>query len=69
MALDRRVAQIEPAGYFGVGQALGDQTHHLKLALAEVPGYLGGRFTWRGPAAEVLDKAAGDRRRQEGIAC
>jgi hypothetical protein len=56
VALDGGLAEAEPGGDLGVGQALGDQPDDVEFAFAEVPGRGAG---W-GAVAEVLDQPPGD---------
>ena len=58
MAFHRGVAEVEPFGDLGVGQALGDQPDDLDLAGGQLLGCLGGRAVGGGSPAEVLDQAA-----------
>jgi hypothetical protein len=67
MGLDRRLAEGQFGGEFGVAQAPGEQPKHLKLARGQlgqvgVHGRAGGRTR-----REPLDEPAGDRWREQGV--
>ena len=58
---------ISRCGDLVVGEALGDQGHHLPLPVGEA-GQVGEAGRVLGPGGELLDQAAGDPGRQEGVA-
>ncbi len=70
MGLHRRLAEVQRGGDLGVRQAPRHVDQHLALALGELlePGRRTARRRAVGPADEVGDEPAGDRRRQERLA-
>ena len=63
MRLHRRLTENQLAGDLAVGQAAGDQSENLELALGEILGQRG--RLWRGLAGERLDQRSCHRRGQQ----
>jgi hypothetical protein len=58
--LDGRAGYHELVGDFAIGEATGDETEHLELALGELRERLDGDCAGRAPLQEHLDQAARD---------
>jgi hypothetical protein len=69
VALDRGLAEVELGRDLGVRRALGDGPDHVQFPFAEVTSGRITRGAGRRPAAEVLDQAPGDGRREQCLAC